>query len=258
MIKFFRRIRQNLLMENKTGKYFKYAVGEIVLVVIGILIALQINNWNENRKNSHQEHKILLALKSDFTESKIRLKATMIQQKNVLARCIALISIHESKIPMPINDSIKIYIEDGALSWYRAELVTSSYDALINTGNTDIIKNEYLNKSLAEFFSILNAGYEDHETCMYVLNRLISITETIALPLSDSSIRKRRGLYPNSDSNKEDEAIKYLFKQEALFGNLYSKVQLEGNRYQLQENLLKRVEDILLIIDEELKLVKND
>ena len=51
MIKFFRKIRQNLLMENKTGKYFKYAIGEIVLVVIGILIALQINNWNENRLN---------------------------------------------------------------------------------------------------------------------------------------------------------------------------------------------------------------
>jgi len=51
MIKFFRKIRQNLLMENKTGKYFKYAIGEIVLVVIGILIALSINNWNEKQKN---------------------------------------------------------------------------------------------------------------------------------------------------------------------------------------------------------------
>jgi hypothetical protein len=50
MIKFFRKIRQNLLSEGKTGKYLKYAIGEIVLVVIGILIALQINNWNENRK----------------------------------------------------------------------------------------------------------------------------------------------------------------------------------------------------------------
>jgi len=44
MIKFFRNIRQNLIMENKTGKYLKYAIGEIVLVVIGILIALQLNN----------------------------------------------------------------------------------------------------------------------------------------------------------------------------------------------------------------------
>jgi len=49
MIKFFRKIRQNLLMENKTGKYFKYAIGEVLLVVIGILIALQINNWNDQR-----------------------------------------------------------------------------------------------------------------------------------------------------------------------------------------------------------------
>ena len=56
MIKFFRKIRQNLLMENKTGKYFKYAIGEILLVVIGILIALSINNWNELRKAKIKEN----------------------------------------------------------------------------------------------------------------------------------------------------------------------------------------------------------
>lgn len=50
MIKFFRHIRQQLINDNKNSKYFKYAIGEIVLVVIGILIALQINNWNEGRK----------------------------------------------------------------------------------------------------------------------------------------------------------------------------------------------------------------
>jgi len=59
MIKFFRKIRQNLVMENKTGKYFKYAIGEIILVVIGILIALQINNWNERRKERAQEQALI-------------------------------------------------------------------------------------------------------------------------------------------------------------------------------------------------------
>ena len=54
MIKFFRHIRKSLLMENKTSKYFKYAIGEIILVVIGILIALQINNWNEKRLKQEQ------------------------------------------------------------------------------------------------------------------------------------------------------------------------------------------------------------
>ena len=55
MIKFFRKIRQNLLSEGKTGKYLKYAIGEIVLVVIGILIALQLNSWKEEIKAKEEE-----------------------------------------------------------------------------------------------------------------------------------------------------------------------------------------------------------
>ena len=58
MIKFFRKIRQKLLSENKFSKYLIYAVGEIVLVVIGILIALQINNWNEIRQIKKVEKEI--------------------------------------------------------------------------------------------------------------------------------------------------------------------------------------------------------
>jgi hypothetical protein len=67
MIKFFRKIRQNLLMENKTGKYFKYAIGEIILVVIGILIALQINNWNNKRIAIVNENELILNIIEDLT-----------------------------------------------------------------------------------------------------------------------------------------------------------------------------------------------
>tara|TARA_R110000744_G_C19189651_1_gene543720 strand:+ start:72 stop:815 length:744 start_codon:yes stop_codon:yes gene_type:complete len=62
MIIFFRKIRQNLLSEGKTGKYFKYAIGEIVLVVIGILIAVQINTWNEQHKTNHKQSLVLKEL----------------------------------------------------------------------------------------------------------------------------------------------------------------------------------------------------
>ena len=68
MIKFFRNIRQNLLNEGKTSKYVKYAIGEIILVVIGILIALQINNWNENRKTKKFEHEILTLIDQNLEQ----------------------------------------------------------------------------------------------------------------------------------------------------------------------------------------------
>lgn len=70
MIKFFRRIRQKLLKENRFSKYLLYAIGEIILVVIGILIALQINNWNEENKSNKKEEQYLTQLLNDFETNK--------------------------------------------------------------------------------------------------------------------------------------------------------------------------------------------
>ena len=66
MIKFFRKIRQQLAYDNNVSKYTRYAIGEIVLVVIGILIALQINNWNELRKDNVKEQVILKRLEKEL------------------------------------------------------------------------------------------------------------------------------------------------------------------------------------------------
>jgi sensor domain CHASE-containing protein len=73
MIKLFRKIHQTLVMENNTSKYLTYAVGEIVLVVIGILIALSINTWNENRKLRQSEQDILNNLKTELITNKAKL-----------------------------------------------------------------------------------------------------------------------------------------------------------------------------------------
>ena len=67
MINFFRKIRYNLMEQNKTGKYLKYAIGEIVLVVIGILIALSINNWNTDRENNNTAMYLLSSLQEDLS-----------------------------------------------------------------------------------------------------------------------------------------------------------------------------------------------
>lgn len=78
MIKFFRKIRQRLLSENKFSKYFLYAIGEIILVVIGILIALQINNWNDGEKNKKIEQQLLTSLLEEF-QANLKLLDTTIQ-----------------------------------------------------------------------------------------------------------------------------------------------------------------------------------
>ena len=69
MIRLYRTIRRQLLMENKTVNYLKYAVGEIALVMIGILLALQVSNWNELRKQRIEELETLKNIKSDFTNA---------------------------------------------------------------------------------------------------------------------------------------------------------------------------------------------
>ena len=81
MIKFFRKIRQKLLTENKFSKYLLYAIGEIVLVVIGILIALQINNWNELRKANNREHSLYQNILIDLENEDIRLNSALGQYK---------------------------------------------------------------------------------------------------------------------------------------------------------------------------------
>lgn len=94
MIKFYRNIRKSLLNEGKTGKYLKYALGEIVLVVIGILIALQINNWNEDRKNARMEIQVLREISENLgedilsLENDVQLNQTSIQNVRYIEKAL--------------------------------------------------------------------------------------------------------------------------------------------------------------------------
>jgi hypothetical protein len=236
----------------KTSRYFKYAIGEIILVVIGILIALQISNWNQNRIQLKQEQKILLSLKADFIESKIRLLETMDMQKNVIRKSSELIKIYEGKIPRPINDSITNYLTYGAFSWYRAELLTGAYNAFINAGNSELIQNEKLTKMLAEYFSIVESGFEDQENSMNLLNNMQTILAPVGLDLYYRPITHRIGL-DSIRSPKEDWAIDFLFKQDAFFGHLINRAMVESLRYDIQKDMFDKIDDILLVLNNEIK-----
>lgn len=93
MIKFFRHIRRNLMETGKTGKYFKYAIGEIILVVIGILIALQVNNVNETRKSNLELGKINQNLIQELESNQKALNSAMRQVKQAKDGSLVILSM---------------------------------------------------------------------------------------------------------------------------------------------------------------------
>jgi len=163
MIKFFRKIRQNLLMENKTSKYFKYAIGEIVLVVIGILIALQINNWNEARLQSNKESQILASVHKEFKINKKQLDSVVKGHKEVYDYCTKIINLFPiTELPAPKTlDSLSYYLfwSYGGVTFNPSQ---SSINALTNTSSFDIISNEKLRDLLISWNDLIK-DYQEEE-----------------------------------------------------------------------------------------------
>lgn len=149
MIKFFRSIRQNLLNEGKTAKYFKYAIGEIVLVVIGILIALSINNWNQDRQLKQKEKQILIELKRDLVSNDSILQHQIEWQQTITDEITSLIDHLKEK--KPFNDTISMYLFHG---YYveRIQFTSSAYESLKSVG-IDIISSDQLRADIANLFS---------------------------------------------------------------------------------------------------------
>jgi predicted nucleotidyltransferase len=163
MINFFRRIRQQLFSESKLSKYLFYAIGEILLVVIGILIALQINNWNENRIKSNKEANVLANIHKEFKNNKIQLDKVLKRHKTVHSNCakiIALFPIKEKPEP-EILDSLSVYLF-GSYEAYTFNPSQSSIDALINTSSFDIIKDEELRNLLIAWNDLVE-DYQEEE-----------------------------------------------------------------------------------------------
>ena len=148
MIKFFRKIRQNLLSEGKTGKYFKYAFGEIILVVIGILIALQINNWNENRKNKIAEAGYYCRILDDFeiTEKLVNESLKGITNRIEISKKII---VDLNKAP---NNQSKI-LNDFLIALRQDVFVPSNiaFEDLTSSGNLKLITDIQLKNKLIEY-----------------------------------------------------------------------------------------------------------
>ncbi len=163
MLKFFRKIRQNMLSEGKTTKYFKYAIGEILLVVIGILIALQINNWNENRINSNKETAILANIHKEFQQNRKQLDSVIAQHRishNNSTKIIKLFPIKSKPKPAVLDSlSFQLFWSFAGATFNPSQ---TSINALASTSSFDIIKNETLRDLLISWNDLIT-DYQEEE-----------------------------------------------------------------------------------------------
>ncbi len=159
MTKFFRKIRYNLMDKNpspskatagsKTGKYLKYAIGEIILVVFGILIALQINNWNENRKKEKLKDSYKVSLINDLSKDTLML-GKLISENYRVMNALRMQQKRFLGPETPIDTLIKIAKDefDPELNT-RFKYNRNTFNTLIASGNIDLFSKEFNDKLMA-------------------------------------------------------------------------------------------------------------
>ncbi len=154
--------------KNKTGKYFKYAIGEIILVVIGILIALQINNWNENRKKIAQEQYIFERLKVDIqTDLKVISSEMESISKSTreLTSCINVILGNTESSLIDFRTNL-----NSLLSLHFFNQNRTTFNNIVSSGQIEFIQNKVLTDSITQYY---NYNYKGWDTAMIDYTRNI-------------------------------------------------------------------------------------
>ncbi len=137
MIKFFRHIRRSLINQNQMGKYFKYAIGEIALVMIGILLALQVNNWNEQLKSNEYERQLLLQLRNDL-ELNIKDLKTNSRLLEQTINSTGILEMHLQQ-KLPYHDTLEIHFSNSGI-WTKFLVNAGAYKTIESKG-LDLISN---------------------------------------------------------------------------------------------------------------------
>ena len=155
MINFFRKIREKLLSEGKTGKYLKYAIGEIVLVMIGILLALQVNNWNQERLERKLEAKYVERLKMNLQQDILtfaEFETTYLSIKKGVLEVLGSAKDAEDIIHNPVITGENL---DLSTAISLPPIQSTTYEELKNNGDIRLIRNPDIRLKLDEYYDLV-------------------------------------------------------------------------------------------------------
>lgn len=173
MIKLFRNIRRNLLAEGKTSRYLKYAIGEIILVVIGILIALQINNWNEDRKVVKIELKLLEEVKTNLEATLANFISDTIYNSKTIAYYRDINYYIQNDLPYSKNLDSAF----AAIPLFSSPYTINTGYKTLQTKGLDLIKNVDLKFKIVRMYDV-----ESISLLVDVDKAEWSINENVVLP----------------------------------------------------------------------------
>ena len=194
MIKIFRNIRQNLLSKGKTGAYLKYAVGEVLLVVIGILIALQLNNYNDTLSQNNLEQKALYNLKLDFEYNQSELNKCIEELIRIRKSNFVILNNTGSKYKPTFDIDSLLHTIGGVPTFFPQNGFLLD---LITSGKLGIIKNDILRNKLSSWQPTL-------ETLKSREKRLLNYTSNFIKYII------KNGSWLNSDVKNKDKEITEL------------------------------------------------
>ena len=245
MLSTFRKIRKNLVLNNKTSKYLQYAIGEILLVVIGILIALQINNWNEQRKEQNLERKALHSLKQNIVKDSL-------QASEKLLELAGLNTSLDSLKRFVINDSEKLPVDlnftDAFLSTISFISEKSTFDELKSSGRLQLIRNKSLSDSLMGYYNFLD-------------DRVKTFSASLATYARDNFAPYLMSRYKLQYDYPGDLFANYIpttedlnmLKNDRFFSNAINyRSYMLTNLKLIFEDMLDRIDNLLQLINKEL------
>jgi len=240
MINLFRNTRRRLADDNQFLKYSRYAVGEIILVVIGILIALQINNWNKDLQNIRLEEKILENLKIDLGVQKEIIQIQLSFERKALAEVDTCLNMVNSTIEV----STLIRLLDSLSQ--RQTFVTNrvTFENLGLDGNTTVIRNSDLQNEIIKYYQQL-----DYTTSVINNNNIYRTNSQFGTFVVNNTLGFL--LDETGQPNKT-----YVMSQERRFT---LKTQLDGRKYSSKNNIEKSIlqmgktKGLIQLIDNELK-----
>jgi hypothetical protein len=237
--------------KNKTGKYFKYAIGEILLVVIGILIALQINNWNEKRKIRNTEQQYLLALKEEFSFNKGELKSIMNRNKLNFDYALRILDNTGPENPEITDEKLGRLLTNSLSIETQFDPNQGVLDEIINSGKLGIFNSKELKFALSSWSGILYRVRLQEQELLSMRSR------TIEMVRNKANLRKVLGAGLEEIGIKQtkfEQGNLHLLKSVAFEGHMTGfatmSYNLDNNHY---PNLVEEINRLLLLIDKELK-----